>query len=258
MTFSEQIMYGLCKPTKYKELVQLKKSRFVLYVVVLMLVMGIVRFVVPTAAMIAGFGGFESLFTEKMGTMEYNEESLTIDKPFKMNCNGINILINTEQDIVPDEELTNKNTVYMAVGSKTIRMAIPTVEGWIDYMTVDLKDVISPGFNNESLMSIVPSLYLGLFFSFIATCIGYFLKYGLFALVLSICVHSMNKHLETGFTYGQILMICFYGESLGMIISNFNIAMGLLPSMLVSMITVFMSVQFITNAVVMSNRTHQL
>ena len=68
----------------------------------------------------------------------------------------------------------------------------------------------------------------------------------------------MNKQLELGLSYGQVYMICFYGMSLGMLITNFNIAMGLISPMLVSMVTVFVSIHFMTNAMVSMRKDNQV
>ena len=42
MTFSEQIVYGWFKPSKYKDMIELPRRRFVAYVIVMMLVLSIV------------------------------------------------------------------------------------------------------------------------------------------------------------------------------------------------------------------------
>lgn len=78
MTFSEQIVYGWFKPSKYKDMIELPRRRFVAYVIVMMLVLSIVSYVVPTASIIFGFGGFEKLFTQSLG--EVVAESL--GKPY--------------------------------------------------------------------------------------------------------------------------------------------------------------------------------
>ena len=50
MTFSEQIVYGWFKPSKYKDMIELPRRRFAAYVIVMMLVLAIVSYVVPTAS----------------------------------------------------------------------------------------------------------------------------------------------------------------------------------------------------------------
>jgi len=86
----------------------------------------------------------------------------------------------------------------------------------------------------------------------------FFLKYGLYALILSIALNSMSKQFELGLSYGKVFMICFYGMSLGMLLTNFNIAMNLISPMLVSMVTMFVSIHFMTTAIVLMRKDNQV
>lgn len=257
MTFSEQIWYGLFKPSKYKEVLELKARRSVLYVVVLMLILGLVTFVMPTAAVIAGFGGMEKLFTETMSPMSYDGEELTIERPFRMAVEGSIFIIDTESYTVPDSKL-EKDGAYIAVGSKNIRLT--TVIGgqiWSD-STMPLNQVIGAGFNNQSLVSLIPAIYVSLFICYLIMCLGYFIKYAVFALILSIFINSVNKQMNIGLSFGQVFMLCFYGQSLGMVISNFNLAIGFIDPTIVSLVTMFVSIHFITSAVMLMNKSNQV
>ena len=85
MTFSEQIVYGWFKPSKYKDMIELPRRRFVVYVIVMMLVLAIVSYVVPTASIIFGFGGFEKLFTQSLGEVNYTDDTLSVSNNFDMH-----------------------------------------------------------------------------------------------------------------------------------------------------------------------------
>lgn len=257
MTFSEQIWYGLFKPSKYKELIELRARRSVLYVAVIVLVLGLVTFVVPVAAVIAGFGGMNKLFTETMAPVSYDGESLSIERPFRMDAGDTIFIIDSSSYTVPDQEL-KMDATYFAVGSKNMRIA--TVLGgevWMNSV-VPLEQVISPGFTNESLVGIIPAIYVSLFLCYLINSLLFFLKYGLYALILSIALNSMSKQFELGLSYGKVFMICFYGMSLGMLLTNFNIAMNLISPMLVSMVTMFVSIHFMTTAIVLMRKDNQV
>lgn len=90
MTFSEQIVYGWFKPSKYKDMIELPRRRFVVYVIVMMLVLAIVSYVVPTASIISGFGGFEKLFTQSLGEVNYTDDTLSVSNNFDMHINAAN------------------------------------------------------------------------------------------------------------------------------------------------------------------------
>ncbi|MCM1287176.1 MAG: DUF1189 domain-containing protein [Clostridium sp.] len=257
MNFSEQIIYAMFKPSKYKEMIKLKTSRFVGFTIVLMLVLGIVTFAVPAGAYIAGFGGFEKLFVNKMSNIEFQDGTLSIENPFNISIEGMNIMIDTETETVPDEKMT-KNGAYIAIGSKNLRMAVAMDNDILDYQVVSLDKFLPEGLNNEMLKSFIPGIYVYLVVAFLVTCIGFFVKYGLMALLFSIVINSMNKRMELGLSYGQVFAICFYGQTLGMILVNFNSAIGFLPAILMSLAGVFISVNMITLSVAIIHQGKQV
>lgn len=247
MTFSEQIVYGLIKPSKYKEILNLRARRGVLYIVVLMLVLGIVSFAIPTAALITGFGGFENLFTKNISSLEYSDGELSIEKPFKMSFDYNNILIDTSVENITDNML-EKDGIYYAFGSKTLRMSYVYDSQIIDYQIFNLEYLLPEGLNNAMLCDYIPGIYAYLVIAFLIICLGFFIKYAAISLIFSIMVNSMNKRLEMGLSFGKVFLLCFYGQSFSMILSNFNSALGLFPSVIVSTVGIFVSVNIITAA----------
>ncbi len=249
MTFSEQLVNACVKPKNYRELLDLKRGRHVAYVLVILLVLGVIGFAIPIAAVISGFGGFEKLFNESMGNVSVQGGEMQIERPFFINIRGLKIVINTEDDAVSDDRLSTEGA-YIAIGKKTVRLAISGSGKVNDYATYDVSTFFPDGFNNQTLVNVIPKIYVVLVLSVLAGCFGYFVKYAFLSLVFSITVNSLNKHLELGLNFGQVFMLCFYGQSLGILISNFNSAMNFLPQMIVSLVCIFISIHMITTAVV--------
>lgn len=247
MTFSEQIVYGFFKPAKYKEMLELRTRRFVLYIVVMMLGLSVLGFVMPTAAIISDFKGFEHLFTKSLGQVEYADGSLSVENNLKMKIAQLNFYVDTEQSTVSNASL-NKQGAFVAVGSETVRFTIVVGSRITDYAVYRLSDYVEGTFNNQDLVEMIPYIYGSLFVSFLFTGVGYFLKYAFVALLLSLIANSMNKQMNLHLSFGEVFAICFYGQSFAMVLSNLNLALGLLPSFLVSLIGIFVTVHMITVA----------
>lgn len=257
MTFSEQIVYAMFKPSKYKEMLELNKKRFILFVVVLMLAIGIVRIAVPTAAMITGFGGFENLFTNKMAPLEYKDGELSIERKFEMSLNLYKIVIDTEEAEVPDSKL-NRTGGYLAFGSKYFTVAVNSQGEVTRYQRFPLDNLLAEGFNNESLKKLIPAIYSYIVISFLFSCIGYFIKYAILALIFGIFINGINNNLGLGLSKSDVFKLCIYGQTLGIIISNFNMAIGFLPSGIVSGICVVISINMISAGAFGMNKTNQI
>ncbi|MBQ9608577.1 MAG: DUF1189 family protein [Lachnospiraceae bacterium] len=257
MTFAEQIVYAMFKPSRFKELIDLKKGRFAVFVIVLMLAIGIVREIIPEAAFIVGFGGFESLFTEKMAPFNFNDGELSIEKPFTMSVSMIKIMIDTEEEKISDTKL-DRTGEYIAFGSKYLSIVLKENSKYMRYRDIKLADILPDGFSNATLKSLIPFIYFYLILNYLLYCGGCFIKYAILALIFSISAGSINRIANIGLTKGEIFRLCFYGQTLGIIISNFNAALGLFPSMFVSFVCVILSISMINSGLRHMDKSNQI
>jgi hypothetical protein len=247
-SFSEQIVYAMFRPSKYAGLLTLKKSRFAGFVAVMVLVLSIVTFAIPTGAVITGFGGFERLFTSVIPAMSVEDGELRIEEPFTMSFNQYNVLIDTDEAAPSDEKL-DKVGGYIAVGSQVIRFAVSTGTEVYDYSTVSLSGLLKAGFNNQSLTAMIPSIYIAMFITFLVMCIGFFIKYALIAVVLALLAGLINKRFDLGLGFGELFRLGFYSQSFAMILMNFNDALDSpIPYIVASFISIFVTLQCITNS----------
>lgn len=247
MTFSEQIVYAMFKPSKYKELIKLKKSRFVLFAMVISLVLGIINFIIPTGALIARVGGFEELFGRKIGSIKYENGTLRDESKYELNFNGMHFLINTENEKVADS-LKTKDGIYITFGSKYVQMSMVYDDQVINYQTFAYEGMLREGFDNDALIEFIPTIYVYLVLMFIFECIGFFLRYAIYALILCIMVNSINRRLELNLKFGEVFRLCFYGETVGILATNFNAAIGLFPVLLMSFLSIYITVRMISAA----------
>lgn len=240
MTFSEQIVYALIKPEKYKDLLALKKGRFWLFAVVMAFVIGLVTYLVPSCALIAGFGGFENLFLRGLGPIEYTDGQLESENGFEMNINGTRILIDTEASVVADEKLDNDG-VYMAFGSEFMRLCVVQGDQVVDASRIDYKYILPDGLNNKMLAEYSDTMYIYVALSFVMNSLFSLIKYCLLALLLAVMSKSVSMLLKLELPFKERFKLGFYAESLGMILTNFNMALNFLPGTIVSLVAVFIT-----------------
>ena len=168
-----------------------------------------------------------------------------------------NFLVDTSQETVQNESL-KKQGMFLAVGSKTVRISMVLGSKVTDYGVYYLSDYLQDGFNNDSLVAMIPSIYAVLFVTLLGTMLSYFVKYAVVALLFSILVNSMNHQFHLNLQFGQVFALCFYGQSFAMILSNFNQAIGLLPTLLVSIVGIFVTVHMITVSVALMKNEREL
>lgn len=222
---SEQIVTACFKPKKYKELIDIEKKQFVKYVIIMMLVLATVSFAIPTASIIAGFGGFGKLFTEIIPELKVTEEGLYCEEPYKLKLNQYRLVIDTREDIASDDMIEDFG-MYIAVGRTTIRLCT-NIEGKVyNYRTFYIDHLLYTDFVNEDLQILIPPLYITFVLTFIASAIVSFIRYGLLAWLLASLLNISNQKSENVLPFKKLFRICFYAQTFGMIFTNFNDALG--------------------------------
>lgn len=248
MTFSEQIIFAAFKTGKYADMLKLPKKRFTKFVIILMLVLGIVTFAIPTGAIIVGFGGFENLFMKVMPDITVENGELKIEKPFNLSFNNCNILIDTSEPTPTDEMLT-KDGAYIAIGSQNARFAVVADGTVMDYRIFDLRGLFPEGFDNQQLTALITPIYISLFFSFLSGCVGFFLKHSFYAAMLMIVFAAKKKRENVNISNGDMFRLCFYGQTFAMIFGNFNAALGyLIPYSIATFVTLLVTFNMVAGA----------
>ncbi len=248
MTFSEQIVYGMFRPHRYKELIELPSRRSAGYVAVMMLILCLVGYIIPVSSSIAGFGGFTRLFSQEMPKLEYSSGALNAQRPFMLSINGVHIVINTEADEVSESRMRDDGA-YIAIGAKKLTLNISYGGEISSYGRMSLSSILPENFTNDDLVNAVPYIYAYLVLGLIVSLMSYVLKYSVIALLLAAVLRLLVRQLDLRISYAKLFMVSFYGQSLGFIISNFNSALGLLPSFIVSGIGIFITIHMITTAI---------
>lgn len=240
MKFSEQITIAMFSPSRIKELINLKKSKHVLYVMTMIFIVTLAVAIIPFIGTVASFGGFEKLFGETIPHFEVVDGKFTMEKDFSMDISDYKLVMTGSSAEYPASELSS-NGVYFAVGSEKIQMIVVNDDEKTIYQERTISQMLPNGFNNDTMIRYIPALYISLFFCGLLVFAAMFIKYAFCAWVLTLFIGALGKRLELHLDFGEKFMMAFYAESLSMIISNFASAVNLLPVDIISIISIFLA-----------------
>ncbi len=212
-------------------------SRFIGYVIFMSFLVSLMIFAVPTASKITSFGGFKNLFMNKVPAFEYTDGTLTADKAFEMKLSNVNIIMDTKVNEFVFGNFEREG-IYIAIGAKNIKMVTIT----------DIKDdgsyqevysypnslVLMDGMNNTTLVKMRPFFYIMIFFIFMFSTALAAGKYLLAALFYAFIFKSLTSVSKLPMTFLDSFHMCFYAQTLGIILVNMNMALGNLVSPLIA------------------------
>ncbi len=208
-------------------------SRFIGYVIFMSFLVSLMIFAVPTASKITSFGGFKNLFMNKVPSFEYTDGTLTADKAFEMKLSNVNIIMDTRVNefVFGDFE---REGIYIAIGAKNIKMVtITDIKDDSSYQEVYSYPnslVLMDGMNNMTLVKMRPFFYIMIFFIFMFSTALAAGKYLLAALFYAFIFKSLTSVSKLPMTFLDSFHMCFYAQTLGIILVNMNIALGNLVS----------------------------
>lgn len=249
VTLIDQISIAVTSPRNYKHLVKLKGGRLVLFLVVVSFLFAFMEFGIDAIFWTADVGGFKNLATNVIPEFVYEDGRLSMAEDYQIDVGGSTIYINTDSSSVDMSTLESDGT-YIAIGSEKMVMGMVSGGQSYTYMTTPLKYLIPiNGFDNDDLAGLAPLFYVYIVVIFVCIMVGKASRQLMIALLFSIVGNAFAKTIHTGLSYGKVLVICVYAQTVAMFVMSLNTALdNIVPELLVWLVTMIISMRYMNNA----------
>ena len=246
----EQFRISIVSSKQLVGLSMLKVSRFVRYVILLSLLVAIMLTVVPAAATIASFGGFNKLFNDRMPAFQVKNGEFLVEERFSLVIGSCEIVMDSAEDTVAQDKFLGK-MITIAIGKK--RMQVVLSQNGLSEVAMDqpISAYFEDGFDKSMLTEAIPGFYIAIGLMTLFTMVWTALKYSLASLIYMLLSWALVKQTSLDLNKGNVFRICFYAQTIGILLVNLNQAMGyLIPSFIVSIVGIFITFRWILRSVV--------
>ncbi len=241
----EQMRISIMSPKQLIGLSQLSVGRFVRYTLFITLLITVMLYVIPVAATLFHVGGLRNLFENKMSDFKVTDGTLEASKPFTISLGTCDIVVDTTDNIVSKDALGTRPLTF-AIGKKKVQV-IYTSNG-LQQVLLERKisDFFPEGFDRDMLISGIPGFYIALILGGLFVMAFTAVKYLLAALLYMLIGWSVAKKSGLDLNKGNVFRLCFYAQTIGMILVNVNSATGgYLPGSIVSMVGIFITLHYV-------------
>lgn len=256
VTMADQIAIAVTSPKSYRALTGLKVGKTIAFMILITFILTFIQTGIGIICFLLKIGGFENLFLNKVPNFEYKNGILTMDTEMELSVDGVTVFVNTDYDKISIDEMEGDG-IYITFGKKT--MVIGAISGGYDFEQGEfiLSKLFLTDFNNEKLCSYIPVIYGTLIFLYIGGMIGNAIKWLFFALIFSIMGRALANNIGTALYYGDVLRICIYGLTLGLLLSAVNTALVyFIPSTFMFLILLVISSSFINRGIMSHVQFH--
>jgi len=246
----EQMRISIMNPKQLIGLSFLKVSRFVRYIIFLSFLVVLMTNIVPMAATIAGFGGFNKLFKEKMPDFSVQDGVLTAKEKFSLALGDYEIIMDSSEDAVSPEKFIGK-FITVAIGKRRVQVVVS--QNGFNEIALDysVSSYFADGFTRQDLISAIPGFYIGLGIIALVSMLWILGKYLLASLIYMLLTNVLVRQSGLDLTRGNVFRLCFYAQTIGILLVNLNQALGaFIPGFLVSIVGIFITLRWILKAFV--------
>lgn len=221
LTLADRFMIAMFSPKEYSKILKESVGKLVYFLAILLLLLVVIRYAIPTFGGIAGMGGVKNIILNRIPIFSLENGEFSFEEKIEQadEVNGVYVTVDTDVDKFTEEDIPS-NMAEAILISKTNILFYNQVIGMGGLTQENLfSDMKGITFNNELLAKQAPLIYfclvliLGMLYG-VELC-----KYLFFALIYAIVVGLLAKSLMVEHSFGVVYKTALYAQTIGSIVS---------------------------------------
>lgn len=221
----KDIWYAITSPEKYRDFMNYKKRKLLLYVLILVLGSGIITIGIPAARLMAD-GGFGKILEERIPNFTANSENgFWIEEPIEID--EYNFFIKANSDVV-HEDITDLNGQYgsyeyvIMVDKEQIHVKTPGMQE----VTARFDEMQGFSFTKSDILEYTPILYMVALWAIVLVLLSEYGYYFLTAFVVSCGAGVIASFMRMRFEQKKLFKMAVYAGTLSYLLVLGQTAIG--------------------------------
>lgn len=228
MSIADRFITAMFLPKEYGKLLRLSFGKLVQFLLLLILLVGVIRYAVPVLGAIAGMGGVKNIIQNKIPDFALEKGTFTLSEKFEWidESGGVYILVDTDEDEFTREDIPENMVETIMVSNTNILFAnqVPGLGGIIQENRWE--DMANISVNNDILAESSPMIYAALFFLFIMMYFMELIKYLMGGLLYAIVMLLLVRTMMIDISFGDIYKSAIYAQAIGAIVNAVMYCIG--------------------------------
>ena len=243
----QMIWQAISNPKGYRDFLDLSRKRFKRFIIIIMFIVTLMAVGLQIIVVIINVGGLKNFFKNKIPPFVVRDGEIISEETFDIRMGEFRIYFDAREDSVSTSDLKDGYT-YITIGRKRVNVLTQGANGrYFSTFTRNISSFFRDGMNNDTLVSLTPAIYISIIVAFILRMLLFVLKYWILALIYGMYARGLNMAIGNIHTDQEITRICLVAQTLGILLVNFNKAIGLpLPGFLMSAVGVFLTIRRIS------------
>lgn len=221
MNITDRFITAMFLPKEYGRLLQLSIGKLISFLVLLILLVSVIRYVVPVLGAIAGMGGMKNIIMNELPEFALQDGTFTLDEKLERTdeLSGVYIIVDTSVDEYTKADVP-ANMVEAIMVSKSNILVYNEVMGMGGMVQenkfADYKDIT---ITNETIAKNSFLIYFCLLILWIMLYAFEMIKYLLAGLFYAIVMFLLVQTMMVESTFGEVYRTAIYAQTTGAIVN---------------------------------------
>lgn len=228
-TLIDSLITAMFVPKEYHKLLKLSSGKVVRYIAVLLFLVCLIQYAIPTLGSIAGLGGVEGILLNEIPEFSLEDGKFYLEEKLEKadEVSGVYFVIDTTVDAYTREDVP-KNMIQAVMVSESNMLVYNSVYGLGGMVeTQSFENLKGYSISNQTVADMSGVIYICLFFLFIllwfAAIVEYLVSAAFYALFMFILVKAFMQDLR----FETVYKVTVFAQTIGAIVEAITYCLGI-------------------------------
>lgn len=228
ITVADRFLIAMFSPKEYGKILKEKTNKAVWFTILLIFLCTMIRYVIPTVALIAGMGGMKDIIINEVPEFSLENGEFTLEKRIEKDdeLSGVYVLIDTDVKKFTNDDVP-KGVVEAVLVSKTNMLVYNEYTGFTgetqEALFSEWKDIT---ITNKTIIDNVGFIYFGIVIMLISMYFFELSKYLMMGLFYSLFMLVYVKMFMLPTSFGQVFKTSVYAQAIGTLVYAITCCIG--------------------------------
>ncbi|MGN0495170.1 MAG: DUF1189 family protein [Lachnospiraceae bacterium] len=228
ITVADRFLIAMFSPKEYGKILKEKTNKVVWFTILLIFLCTMIRYVIPTVALIAGMGGMKDIIINEVPEFSLENGEFTLEKRIEKDdeLSGVYVLIDTDVKKFTNDDVP-KGVVEAVLISKTNMLVYNEYTGFTgetqEALFSEWKDIT---ITNKTIIDNVGFVYFGIVTMLIVMYFFELSKYLMMGLFYSLFMLVYVKMFMLPTSFGQVFKTSVYAQAIGTLVYAITCCIG--------------------------------
>ena len=228
ITVADRFLIAMFSPKEYGKILKEKTNKAVWFTILMIFLCTMIRYVIPTFALIAGMGGMKDIIINEVPEFSLENGEFTLEKRIEKDdeLSGVYVLIDTDVKKFTNDDVPN-GVIEAVLISKTNMLVYNEYTGFTgetqEALFSEWKDIT---ITNKTIIDNVGFVYFGIVIMLISMYFFELGKYLMMGLFYSLFMLVYVKMFMLPTSFGQVFKTSVYAQAIGTLVYAITCCIG--------------------------------